>query len=196
MRLKASVEMTSLPLQPARVKQFFLGLPWLACLAVVAVAFLGGGCGKDDPPGGGAAAADEPTRAQPRRPTLSLWLDDKKVTAEIAREPAEVMTGMMFRTNLPAHDGMLFVFDTAERRSFWMKNTLVALSLAYIDPEGVVREIHDLQPLNTNSVSSDSRRIMFVLEMNQGWFQTNNVKPGAVIRTEKGTLKETFFPFR
>lgn len=176
--------------RPICLRQTLCGLAFLALLAV------GAGCGQTQPPPADVFGQAYPQQAQPRLSTVTLWVDNQRVTAEIARAPMEITTGMMFRTNMPANDGMIFVFDTAERRSFWMKNTLLPLSLAYIDPEGVVREIHDLQPLNTNSVSSDSRLIQYVLEMNQGWFRTNGVGPGAIIRSENGNLRETFFPFR
>ena len=173
------------------MKRLHLGL---ALLVVLSCAW---GCRRSAPPPGEDSALNEvPSQAQPRLPTLTLWLDDQRLTSEIARQPLEVMTGMMFRTNMPSDEGMLFVFNDADRRGFWMKNTLVPLSLAYIDPDGVVRELHDLQPHDTNAVTSESRRIMFVLEVNQGWFQTHGIKPGVVVRSEKGPLKTTFFPFR
>ena len=88
---------------------------------------------------------------------------------------------------------MLFVFSAPHRASFWMKNCPLPLSAAYIDPEGVILEIHDLQPHNTKSVMASSERVQFVLETNQGWFRRHNVTLGTVIRTERGTLMETFF---
>ena len=68
----------------------------------------------------------------------------------------------------------------------------LTLSAAYIDPEGVILEIHDLQPHNTNSVVAASERVQFVLETNQGWFGRHHVTTGMVVRTERGTLAETF----
>ena len=118
------------------------------------------------------------------------------MTAEIAREPVAIMTGMMFRTNLPANECMLFVFPNADRRAFWMKNCVVPLTAAYVDPDGVIREIHDLQPGDTNSVPTDSRQIQYVIEVNQGWFKQQGLKPGTQVRTEQGTLRETFFPYQ
>ncbi len=113
--------------------------------------------------------------------------------AELALTPQQVRTGMMFRTSLAENAGMLFVFPIAHRASFWMKNCPLPLSAAYIDPEGVILEIHDLQPHNTNSVEAASERVQFVLETNQGWFGRHHVMPGTVVRTERGTLLETFF---
>ena len=71
---------------------------------------------------------------------------------------------------------------------FWMKNTTLPLSIAYIDRERRIAEIHNLQPGNTNTVESRSRQIMYALEVNQGWFSKNGIKPGNVISTESGPL--------
>jgi uncharacterized membrane protein (UPF0127 family) len=75
-----------------------------------------------------------------------------------------------------------------------MKNTLVPLSAAYINPEGVILEVHDLEPHNTNSVVAASDRVQFVLETSRAWFQRHGVREGMVVRTERGSLQETFFP--
>src|SRR4051794_35590548 len=100
---------------------------------------------------------------------------------------------MMFRTNMAENAGMLFIFPGPHRASFWMKNTPLPLSAAYLDPDGVILEIHKLEPQNTNSVTAASERIQFVLETNEGWFQRHNIGVGAVVRTERGSLRETFF---
>lgn len=142
-----------------------------------------------------SAATNEPAgQPQPKLPTVKLWLGaNKEVVAEIARSTPQVMTGMMFRASMAENEGMLFVFGDATRRSFWMKNTRLPLSIAYIDPEGVILEIHDLHPRNEIPVSSKSYAVQFALEMNQGWFERNKVGAGTVIRTEHGALAETFF---
>lgn len=131
-------------------------------------------------------------RAQPRLPTMKLWLGDKELVTELALTPVAVQTGMMFRTNMPANEGMLFVFSYPDRKAFYMKNTTVPLSAAYIDPKGAILEIHDLQPLNEQSVVAESDQVQFVLEVNQGWFKQHNIGPGTVIRTERGSLQDTF----
>lgn len=107
-------------------------------------------------------------------------------------KPVEIYTGMMWRTNMPEGEGMLFVFSAPEPRSFYMRNTYVPLSLAYIDPEGIIQEIHDLQPRNETPVPSKSENIQFVLEVPQGWFKRHNISPGAVVRSQYGELKTTF----
>ena len=69
-----------------------------------------------------------------------------------------------------------------------MKNTTVPLSIAYIDPASRVIEIHDLQPGNTQPVESRSARVQYALEVNQGWFERNGIKPGSLIATDRGSL--------
>lgn len=163
-------------------------------LAVVACGGCAGGCNKPASPATGDASSPRlPTAAQPKLQTMKLWLGAEEMIAELALTGVQMQTGMMFRTNLAENAGMLFVLPMPQQASFWMKNCPLPLSAAYIDPEGVILEIHDLQPHNTNSVVASSERVQFVLETNQGWFKRHNVNPGTVIRTEHGTLTETFF---
>lgn len=163
-------------------------------LAVVVCGGCAGGCNKPASPATGAAANPSlPTAAQPKLQTMKLWLGAEEMIAELALTGGQMQTGMMFRTNMAENAGMLFVFPIPHRASFWMKNCPLPLSAAYIDPEGVILEIHDLQPHNTNSVVAASEQVQFVLEVNQGWFGRHNVTTGMVVRTERGPLRETFF---
>jgi len=139
------------------------------------------------------ASANEPTEAQPRLPTLKLWLGPEEMVAELALTGRQTQTGMMFRTNMDENAGMLFVFPRPHQTAFWMKNTFVPLSAAYIDPEGVILEIHPLEPQNTNAVIATSDRVQYVLETPQGWFDRHHLGAGVVIRTERGSLRKTFF---
>jgi uncharacterized membrane protein (UPF0127 family) len=152
------------------------------------------GCKESKAP---AAGPDDgpalPTAAQPKLQTMKLWLGAEEMVVELALTAQQQQTGMMFRTNLAENAGMLFVFPSPYRASFWMKNCPLPLSAAYIDPEGVILEINDLQPHNTNSVVAASEAVQFVLEANQGWFARHNIKPGTYVRTEQGTLLDTFF---
>jgi len=164
-------------------------------LAVLLAAALGGGnsgCSKSPASPPGPATPALPTQAQPKLQTMKLWLGAEEMDTELALTAVQQQTGMMFRTNLAEKAGMLFVFPLPHRASFWMKNCPLPLSAAYIDPDGVILEIHDLQPQNTNSVEAASDRVQFVLETSQGWFQRHNVNTGAVVRTERGGLAETF----
>jgi len=135
----------------------------------------------------------ETNRAQAKLQTLKLYLGTREITAEIAATLHQVTNGLMFRTNMAEMEGMLFVFARPHQAQFWMRNTLLPLSCAYIDPEGTVLEIHDMKPLDETGIPAATDQIQYVLEMNQGWFQRNNVTTGAVVRTARGTFHDTFF---
>jgi uncharacterized membrane protein (UPF0127 family) len=99
------------------------------------------------------------------------------VRAEIARSAEEKRRGLMYRKGLADGRGMLFVFDRDQIMSFWMKNTLIPLSIAYIKSDGTILEIWDMRPLDENPVSS-SRGVRYALEAPQGWFGRAGIKPG------------------
>ena len=132
-------------------------------------------------------------RAQPKLPTLKVSVGSEEMVAEICSEPVEIATGMMFRTKMAENEAMIFVFSNAESRNFYMRNCLVPLSAAYIEPDGKIAEIIDLQPGDERGVQSRTGNIQFVLEVPQGWFKRHGVTNGVVIRTDRGTLLETFF---
>jgi len=131
--------------------------------------------------------------AQPRLRTIKLWLGAQEMDAEMALTQTQVATGMMYRKEMGTNDGMLFVFPRPHRTAFYMRNTVIPLSAAYIDPEGTILEVHDLKPLEETPVEAATDNIQFVLETPQGWFKKNNIGVGTVIRTERGSLQETFF---
>ncbi len=160
----------------------------LTCLA------LGAGCHRPDSPTA-AAPADpmEPTQAQPKLQTIRLFVGSQEMTAELALTPMQQHTGMMFRTNMEENAGMLFPLPATQRASFYMKNCPYALSAAYIDPDGIIQEIHKLEPFNTNPVEAASANIRFVLETPQGWFQEHHIGTGVAVATERGPLMQTFF---
>jgi uncharacterized membrane protein (UPF0127 family) len=99
------------------------------------------------------------------------------IRAEVARTPVQTQTGMMFRREMAQHEGMLFVFDGLERRCFWMKNTLLPLSIAFIADDGRIVSLADMQPQSEESHCS-AEPVRFALEMNQGWFAKRGIKPG------------------
>ena len=103
------------------------------------------------------------------------------IDLELALTRQQQAKGLMFRKSLPADQGMLFVFKNPKPQSFWMKNTLIPLDIAYIDSSGVIREIYPMYPNNQNSVASKSREIQFALEVNQGWFASKKIAPGDAI---------------
>ena len=135
-----------------------------------------------------------PAHAQPKLPTMKIYLGAETLAAEQALTQREVMTGMMFRTNIQETDSMLFVFQQPYQASFWMKNCPESISAAYIDPAGVIQEIHHLEQNDTNGVVAAGDNIQFVLETKEGWFERHHIGIGTVIRTEKGSLQQTFFP--
>ena len=116
--------------------------------------------------------------AQVALPSVTLNVAGKAVTAEVADEPDERRSGLMFRDSLAADSGMLFVMPRPERAAFWMKNTTLPLSVAYISPGGVIVEIHDLEPLDEKPVPSAFPNIAYALEMKQGWFAENGILAG------------------
>ncbi|MCU0784293.1 MAG: DUF192 domain-containing protein [Verrucomicrobia bacterium] len=174
-------------------------------LAIVAVAVCDG-CNKPKPAGGpgasgaatNAASAQPsledllPKQAQPKLPTIKIWVGAEELVTEVALTGEQQMAGMMWRTNMPENTAMIFVHPAPRQAGYWMKHCYVPLSIAYMDTDGVILEIHDLQPHDTNSVVSVSTNVRFALETPQGWFQRHNVSTGAVVRTERGSLRETF----
>ena len=132
----------------------------------------------------------------PKLPTVKLWIGKHEIAAEIAASPKELATGMMHRDTIGEDEGMLFILPYPHRASFYMRNTKVPLSCAYLDAEGTILEIHDLQPFNEEPVFAKSSDIQFVLETKQGWFDRHDVHLGSVIRAEYGSLRETFFKRR
>ena len=165
---------------------------WFALLAIVAA--VAGGCGRSETEAtvDSAPAFTEPVQAQPRLATTRLWLGPEQLTTEMAVTTRQIITGMMFRTNILENEGMIFVLGTPQPAHFWMKNCFVPLSVAYIDPDGAILEIHDLQPHNTNTVDSASRNVAFALETAQGWFTRHNIREGVRVRTDRGSLDQMF----
>ena len=110
-------------------------------------------------------------------PLHTIQIGAKSITVEVADELHERQRGLMHRKELDADDGMLFVYPTAEPRSFWMKNTHIPLSIAYIGENCQILHIANMTPLSTKGVPS-VHPAQFALEMNQGWFKGNGVTVG------------------
>ncbi|MBN2657075.1 MAG: DUF192 domain-containing protein [Spirochaetales bacterium] len=116
--------------------------------------------------------------------TAEIQVGDKTITVEIADNDQARATGLMNRKSMDENHGMLFVFQEEKKMSFWMKNTLIPLSIAYISKSGEIKEIYDMYPLDESSVRS-TRSVLYALEMNQGWFDRNGITAG-----DKITLPE------
>lgn len=132
-------------------------------------------------------------RPQTDLPRIKLYLGAKELNTELALTTAAIQKGVMWRTNIAETDAMLFVFAYPHQTAFWMKNVPINIDAAYIDPEGAILEIHRLERQNTNPVPAKASNVQFVLETAEGWFQRNGIGPGVVIRTDRGSLRETFF---
>src|SRR5579872_3333478 len=151
------------------MKQLFL----LAfCLALSSC---GGGTKTVQPEAPPVTDPGEPTQAQPRLQTMRIYIQAQEMSAELAFSADQERTGMMFRTTMGENEGMLFPLPYTHRASFWMKHCPLPLSAAYIDPEGIIQEIHDFQANNTNAVVAASDNIRFVLEAPQDWFQKHHI---------------------
>ena len=111
-------------------------------------------------------------------PTITLRIGTVAVEAEVADEIDEKTIGLMGRAELAEGRGMLFVFREPQAMGFWMRDTLVPLSIAYINAAGVIREIHDMQPLDETPARSAFRDLLYALEVPQGWFHKNKILPG------------------
>jgi uncharacterized membrane protein (UPF0127 family) len=132
--------------------------------------------------GGSPACAAGGGRPQKKLAALELSIERADggtagVLAEIARSGAERETGLMFRESLADGEGMLFVFEKDQMLSFWMKNTLIPLSIAYISYSGRILEIHDMEPRSLAPVRS-GRSARYALEVPRGWFERAGIGIG------------------
>jgi len=110
-----------------------------------------------------------------------LKVSNVPLTAEIADTPQASENGLMFRDSLPEGRGMLFVFEQPRKASFWMRNTKIPLSIAYIDSAGKILEVKSMKPLDETVVPSSSDQVAYALEVNQGWFARHGISTGAKI---------------
>ena len=99
------------------------------------------------------------------------------LNVEIPSNPKDFNMGLMFREKLGQDSGMLFIFDQVSEKSFHMKNTKIPLDIAFINKDGIIESIKELEPLNTTPVYSDSE-VLYALEVNRGWFVEKNIKVG------------------
>jgi uncharacterized protein len=129
--------------------------------------------------------------AQAKLPVVKLWLGTQDILAEVAQTAVQVQTGMMYRKDMGENEGMLFVFSYAQQASFYMRNTYLPLSCAYIGTDGTILEIHDMKPLDETPIVAATDQVRFVLETRQGWFERHHIATGIVIRAERGSLAQT-----
>jgi uncharacterized protein len=133
---------------------------------------------------------------------VTFHIDKATIETEVAATPAEGERGLMFRTSLADDAGMIFVLPLG-RATFWMKNTLIPLSIAFLDKNGVILEIHDMMPPDPNHpvadselprTNSDSDQVAYGLEANLHWFALNGIKPGDKLDPSPAALVKTVKP--
>lgn len=110
-------------------------------------------------------------------PRARLQAGMYQLDVQLALTPDQRQTGLMYRSEMPQHEGMLFVFEQPAQQCFWMKNTLLALTAAFVADDGTIVNLADMQPQTTDSHCS-ARPVRYVLEMNQGWFAKKSIKAG------------------
>ena len=114
-------------------------------------------------------------------PVITLSINQYKVAAEVVATPEQRANGLMNRFSLQPDHGMVFVFDRPQPLGFWMKNTYVPLSIAFIDASGKIVNIEDMKPLDESTLWSRGPSL-YALEMRQGWFAAKGVGPGDTVR--------------
>ncbi|BDU55615.1 hypothetical protein LTEGF4_12960 [Limnohabitans sp. TEGF004] len=125
-----------------------------------------------------ALAQDTP---QTNLPRIKLQAGMFQIDTQVAQTEAQRQTGLMFRKEMPQHEGMLFVFEQAATQCFWMKNTLLPLTAAFVADDGTIVNLADMKPQTTDSHCSE-KPVRFVLEMHQGWFTKKGLNAGSRLR--------------
>lgn len=114
-------------------------------------------------------------------PMIELTAGMHRVEAEVANTQETRMRGLMMRQTMPAHRGMLFVFDMEARHCMWMKNTLLPLSVAFLDSQGRIINVEEMKP-QTEDNHCAAKPARYALEMNAGWFKSRNLGAGVALR--------------
>lgn len=122
----------------------------------------------------GMALAQKPQTELPR---TALSIGMYRIDAQTASTSAEHATGLMFRTEMPQHEGMLFVFEQPAQQCFWMKNTLIPLAVAFVADDGTLVNLDEMKAQTLNAHCSE-KPVRYVLEMNAGWFSKKGLKAG------------------
>ena len=128
-----------------------------------------------------AAVAWAQEAPQPRLPTIEIGAGMHVIRAEVAQSPQQQQIGMMMRREMGANEGMLFVNADAGVRCFWMRNTLLPLTIAFIADDGTIVNLADMQPQSDESHCSE-KPVRFALEMNKGWFAKRGLSAGTKLR--------------
>lgn len=114
-------------------------------------------------------------------PTATISIKGYTLTTELATTPTARACGLSHRNELPKNHGMLFIYPDLRPRSFWMKDTKIPLSIAFLDDSGQIFSIQDMTPMQTDKTYPSSRPAGYALEVNQGWFSKNGIDVGDVV---------------
>jgi uncharacterized protein len=115
---------------------------------------------------------------QTNLPRIKLQAGMYQIDTQVAQTSEQRSIGLMYRTDMPQHEGMLFVFEQPATQCFWMKNTLLPLTAAFVADDGTIVNLADMKPQTTDSHCS-AKPVRFVLEMHQGWFTKKGLKAGS-----------------
>lgn len=115
-------------------------------------------------------------------PKIDIHVNDVAARVEVAATPEHRSRGLMYRRSMPYDEGMLFVFPDAAIRSFWMKNTFIPLDIGYFDADGFLIEVHQMEPDDGAKSYVSSAPALYALEMNQGWFEDNDLRRFAELK--------------
>jgi uncharacterized membrane protein (UPF0127 family) len=126
---------------------------------------------------GALAAGTFAATALEKFQSTGIKVGSHALKVELAVSEPQRMQGLMFREKLGANDGMLFVFDTPEYQSMWMKNTLIPLSVAFLAPDGTILNVEDMEPQTLDPHQSQGPAL-YAIETNKGWFAQHGLKPG------------------
>jgi uncharacterized membrane protein (UPF0127 family) len=128
--------------------------------------------------GHGIASAEDSPQMQLQRIPLSIGIHQIDTQLAVTSEQREI--GLMYRKEMPQHEGMLFIFENPSPLCFWMKNTLIPLTAAFIADDGTIVNMENMNPQTLDSHCS-TRPVRYVLEMNVNWFAKKGVKPGSKV---------------
>ena len=123
------------------------------------------------------AQAQTPDEPQMKLQRTALQAGMHRIDAQVALTPEQRQIGLMWRKSMPAHEGMLFVFEAPTKQCFWMKNTLLPLTAAFVADDGTIVNLEDMKPQTTEPHCSTAP-VRYVLEMNKGWFAKKGIKAG------------------
>ncbi|EMO46058.1 DUF192 domain-containing protein [Leptospira santarosai] len=113
---------------------------------------------------------------------ITIYVDEHPILVEIANTPTDRARGLMYRKFMGENEGMLFVFAKPEYLSFWMKNTRIPLSIAYFNQDKRITDVYDMKPNQTTELYHSSEKVLYALEVNQGWFAKRKIGKYGVLK--------------